>query len=270
MKYGFIYETTCLVTGMKYIGSHKRSQNPEDPDDSWYLGSGIYFSNALNHYGKDNFVRIILAEANNEEELIQKEEYYLNLYDCANNSVYYNIINSGYRRGIEGFVMPEDAREKISLAHRGKHFTESHKLNLSRSLKSRVKSPESIKKMAESLRGRKLPDEVKLQISHSLKERNPMSNPESRKKVAESKLGKIWVHKGEIQTYVSLEDLDSYLSNGYSKGMLKRRGSTSKDYACHCKVCGKDYKGGKYSTMCKECYSEMKGAQLALSRGGNK
>ena len=95
-----------------------------------------------------------------------------------------------------------------------------------------------------------------------------MNNSYSRKKVAESKLNKVWIHKEDTQTYVDIKELDYYLGLGYSLGMLKRKGTTKKDYDCHCKVCSKDYKGGKYSTMCKECYSKMKGEQLALTRGG--
>lgn len=36
MRYGFVYETINLINTKKYIGKHKRAQNIEDPDDSWY------------------------------------------------------------------------------------------------------------------------------------------------------------------------------------------------------------------------------------------
>lgn len=91
---------------------------------------------------------------------------------------------------------------------------------------------------------------------------NPMTNEESRKKVAKSKEGKIWVNNGINQTYVDKDDLQDYLNSGYSLGMLKRSGKTRKDYDCHCRICNRDYKGGKYSSICRECYSEMKRIKL--------
>ena len=98
MQYGFIYETTNLCNGMKYIGQHKRSQNINDPDDSWYLGSGTYLRNALTYYGLENFSRRIIEDCDSDEELNIKEEYYLSLYDCANNPEYYNMTNSSTKK----------------------------------------------------------------------------------------------------------------------------------------------------------------------------
>ena len=46
--YGYIYETTCLINGMKYIGMHKWDKDSIDPN---YLGSGL----RLTHYSKDEF-----------------------------------------------------------------------------------------------------------------------------------------------------------------------------------------------------------------------
>lgn len=91
MKYGFIYETTNLITGMKYIGKHKRKKYNEDPDDSWYLGSGLHIIRAVEKYGSSNFSRRILCDCDSEEELQEKERYYIDLYDAVNSPNYYNI-----------------------------------------------------------------------------------------------------------------------------------------------------------------------------------
>lgn len=50
--YGYIYETTCIPTGKKYIGMHKWSKDTIDPN---YFGSGIHVSRAIKKYGKKNF-----------------------------------------------------------------------------------------------------------------------------------------------------------------------------------------------------------------------
>ena len=47
---GYIYLTTCLVNGKKYVGQSINLRNINT-----YLGSGIAFKCALKKYGKDNF-----------------------------------------------------------------------------------------------------------------------------------------------------------------------------------------------------------------------
>ena len=61
--YGFIYITTNLINGKKYIGQKKFIRQWE-----YYLGSGRHFKNAINKYGKENFIREIIAIAYSKEE----------------------------------------------------------------------------------------------------------------------------------------------------------------------------------------------------------
>ena len=61
--YGFIYITTNLINGKKYIGQHKG-----DGTDN-YLGSGDRLIIAIKKYGKCNFKREILCFAESKEEL---------------------------------------------------------------------------------------------------------------------------------------------------------------------------------------------------------
>ena len=92
--FGFIYVTVNDLTGKMYVGLHYR----------WvptYLGSGVYFMNALNKYGKDSFTRHIIDVADSYEELIELEaDYIRNRFgvDCAESSLFYNI-TSGLQRG---------------------------------------------------------------------------------------------------------------------------------------------------------------------------
>ena len=48
--YGYIYETTNLINGKKYIGQHVSETFDKD-----YYGSGKAFLNALRKNGKENF-----------------------------------------------------------------------------------------------------------------------------------------------------------------------------------------------------------------------
>lgn len=90
--YGFIYETTNNINGMKYIG-----QKTYDKKGLWktYLGSGIYLKRAINKYGKNNFSRIILEECNSKDKLDKQECYWIEFYDAVNSDKYYNIASGG-------------------------------------------------------------------------------------------------------------------------------------------------------------------------------
>ena len=86
--YGFVYETTNKLNGMKYIGKciYGRQNDWEK-----YLGSGTYLKRAINKYGKENFVKVILEEAYSDEELNKLEEDYIERFDAVNSTQYYNI-----------------------------------------------------------------------------------------------------------------------------------------------------------------------------------
>jgi hypothetical protein len=82
---GFIYEWTNKLDGMKYIGSHKGTI------DDGYTGSGKRFENARNKYGIENFERTILEYVEKEENILLKEQHYLDTFGCAKSPLYYNI-----------------------------------------------------------------------------------------------------------------------------------------------------------------------------------
>lgn len=87
---GFIYIWTNNLDKMKYVGKCWG-----DPTCS-YKGSGKYFKRALKKYGIENFSREILEYCYSKKELIEREQYWLDYYDAANNDQFYNISpNSG-------------------------------------------------------------------------------------------------------------------------------------------------------------------------------
>ena len=77
---------------MKYIGKCIYDKKA----CSWktYLGSGLYIQRAIKKYGKENFYKIIIDEADNEDELRDIEEYYIDMFDAVNNKDFYNLKNS--------------------------------------------------------------------------------------------------------------------------------------------------------------------------------
>ena len=74
--YGFIYITTNMVNGKRYLGQ-KRFELGKD----WYsyLGSGKYLKRAIKKYRRENFSRNIVCFCYSEDEL-NKSEYDLSVF----------------------------------------------------------------------------------------------------------------------------------------------------------------------------------------------
>lgn len=88
--YYFIYKTTNKINGKYYIGMHKT----DDLEDG-YLGSGTYFSRALEKYGKENFEREILEYCTSDEEMHNAEARYIT-EDVVNDKKSYNLKLGGF------------------------------------------------------------------------------------------------------------------------------------------------------------------------------
>lgn len=128
--YGFIYITTNMINGKRYLGQKRF-------DNHWknYLGSGAIFKHALKKYGKENFSRNIIQICFSEDEL-NKAEYDLTIFlNVVEDPNWYNLKEGGLN-GRHG----EEARQKISKNHAdvsgknhpmfGKHITEEHRKRL--------------------------------------------------------------------------------------------------------------------------------------------
>lgn len=105
---GFIYRTTNMVTGQKYIGQTLKSES-----DS-YLGSGLYLLRAIKKYGAENFSREILARSDSREELNSLEIEWIEKTNAVKSHEYYNITEGG----LAGDFGPA-VRQKISKAVSG-------------------------------------------------------------------------------------------------------------------------------------------------------
>lgn len=68
-----IYKITNTVNNKYYIGRHSTNNV-----DDGYMGSGIWIKNAIRKYGRENFIKEILDEANSSAELWELEKHYVN------------------------------------------------------------------------------------------------------------------------------------------------------------------------------------------------
>ena len=116
--YGYIYLTTNLTTGKKYLGQHKAKSF-----DNKYLGSGSLLLKELQEFGTENFSCSILESlndvptiCNSKEELNASERYYIKLFNCVDSNEYYNLHPGGYHCTSFNELEPE-IREAKRVAH---------------------------------------------------------------------------------------------------------------------------------------------------------
>ena len=86
----FVYITTNLINGKKYIGSSTENRH----GSSTYLGSGVLLKHAVKKYGRNNFTRQILWSGDNKFKN-DMEEYYIYYYNASKNDLFYNISEKG-------------------------------------------------------------------------------------------------------------------------------------------------------------------------------
>jgi len=115
-----IYITTNLINGKQYIGRDSHN-NPN------YYGSGPAIKNAIKKYGKENFKKEIIEECSSFENLVEREEYWLNYYDAGDNPSFYNLQNSG-----KGVILKGEKNPMY-----GKRHSEQWKKKVSDKLKGR-------------------------------------------------------------------------------------------------------------------------------------
>lgn len=108
----YLYETTCLVNGKKYVGSKKGDVDKTTA----YLGSGKLLKQAIKKYGVDKFHKKILMICNDYEYLKEMEIKYLTAIDAANSDDYYNLHNN-FSGGYNKFAYTKESTTKIGIAN---------------------------------------------------------------------------------------------------------------------------------------------------------
>jgi len=168
--YGFIYITTNMINGKKYIGQSTFNKNKK-----WkvYLGSGKILAQAINKYGKENFNKEIVAITYSQEDSNKLEIEFIENHNAVQSHDYYNIALGGYS-GSTGLVCSEETRIKRSVALIGRPRSKETKQKISKTEKGKIVSNETKRKLSESHKGKKHSVEAKQKISIVTKgENNP-------------------------------------------------------------------------------------------------
>jgi group I intron endonuclease len=116
----YIYKVTNLINGKIYIGQQL------NPKRKSYMGSGILIKNAINKYGRKNFIKEIIEYCTTKESMNEKEKYWINKLNSNNLNIGYNIDKGG------GRTLEEDYVIKMSQKLKGRKISEEAKINISK------------------------------------------------------------------------------------------------------------------------------------------
>ena len=153
--YGIIYKATG-PTGLVYIGQTKNTLKRRKKGHIYRARKGdkYPFQIALLEFGVSAFTWDQIDTAETKEELDAKEKQWIAHYQSDNPAHGYN----GTDGGINGTVSVE-ARQKMSLARKGKTFTAEHRRKIGEARKGKPLSLETRRKISEAHKGKTYSDE---------------------------------------------------------------------------------------------------------------
>lgn len=101
-----VYLTINMENGKMYIGKDTKSRKS-------YLGSGSLLKKAVEKYGRDSFIKVILSDnINCREELSKEEMKFISIFDAVKSDRFYNISSGeeswGFELGREIFQFSKD------------------------------------------------------------------------------------------------------------------------------------------------------------------
>ena len=187
---GYIYLIIDLTNWKKYVGQHHYHL---EKLDSNYHGSGTIISKI---YKKrpHTLKEVYLKTCYTQEELDEWEQYYIEFYNTLSPNGY------NLQEGGRGGVPSEDARRKMSKAHKGLCAGEKHPMfGKHHSEESKKKMSNAKKGKPSHNKGKPMSEETKKKLSESKKgllsgEKNPMfgkhHSDETKQKISK-------VHKGK-------------------------------------------------------------------------
>jgi len=169
-----VYQIKHKESGKIYIGSTTLGLRKRIYAHHSKHGNCTKLRNAIQKYGKDAFVVIVL-EYCNKENTIEREQYWVDILQPFNENGY-NLARTAGRPTL-GRVFSLETRKKLSDAHKGKVRTKEHNENLKRSLNT----PETKLKMCSWQIGKVVSEETKSKIRNSLQGRKNKPHSEETK-----------------------------------------------------------------------------------------
>lgn len=224
--YGYIYKTTNILNKKLYIGQHRAEKF-----DTSYFGSGAIICNAIKKYGKSAFVCEIIETCESDDELNDREAYWIAYYNSTNESIGYNIRYGGKQQPCPEYVKRKISEKAIgrysedTYIHKGdieKHI--SKKLLdsfikdgwvIGRSEKTKSNLSAGYNYSSKGMLGKPQSDYQKMRASAANKYKRSEEVCDNMRK---AHAGKVLVYKEDISFYINKDELDKYIADGYKRG----------------------------------------------------
>jgi len=186
-KFNYVYVTTNLIDGKKYIGDHS-----SDRLNDGYLGSGIILAKAIKKYGRKNFKKEILEFFDTKKEAFDAQIKWINEYNTVRPNGY-NISPAGGTQCNAGYS--NEMREKISHAVKKRYEEDpSYRERVIKATTGVKQSQETIEKRIRKFRGKQRSEETKRKIGNA--NRGTKHSEKSRKNMSDAHKGQKAWNKG--------------------------------------------------------------------------
>jgi group I intron endonuclease len=153
-----------------YVGSgidlRKRKREHKNDLEANRHANG-HLQNAFNKYGLEAFTFNVVECVLDANNLIPREQFYMDYYKTANAVFGYNLCSKA--GSVLGYKHTEESRKQMSEAHKGKKLSEDTKKKMSEAHKGKKRSIEVCSRLSEAHKGKKLSMETRKKMSESKK-----------------------------------------------------------------------------------------------------
>ena len=258
--FGYIYKTTNTINNKIYVGQHKTDK---DCLDESYIGSGKLLLEAIAKYGREKFICEIIEWCETEEELNDREIYYIKELKSTTDFGNYNISDGGFvprfsgvRNGMYGVHRPKTEAEKQHLSEvlkgravKGHPWTEKQRETYVSTFVEYNKTRD-YSEVSKALTGSKMmtdgnvqkwikPDDIQKMLDEgwvigSCKKRAKKnyksgSNPLIGRNRKPTTSNRKWMNNGVENKMVREDEISTYLNNGWKFGMFKTGTASNKN-----------------------------------------
>ncbi|MEG1565405.1 MAG: GIY-YIG nuclease family protein [Bacilli bacterium] len=202
-----IYEICNLKNGNRYIGQSVNVARRLDTHQKELFSNSHcnkHLQSAFNKYGIENFAFRIIETCDNvnDEDLMKREQYWIDYYGGVNSNQNYNL-----RDAALGGHLSDELKTKISNSEKGKIISKEQRI------KNSIATKIQIKIFGNPFYGKK----------HSRHSRQLQSiNHPLTGKTNYALKGRIHINNGNVDKMVQECEFEFYLKLGYTRGMKKK------------------------------------------------